>query len=167
MRKIIFMGRSGSGKTTLKQALRGEGIHYDKTQYIKYGDAIIDTPGEYCESKHLGRALALYAYEADVVGLLISSIEEFSTYSPGITTSTNRETIGIVTQIDRPDGDPERAERWLRLAGCEKIFYVSAKQGIGLDALMDYLKTDDERAVEAAKASPSKARTRKKQTGLA
>ena len=36
MRKIIFMGRSGSGKTTLKQALRGEGIHYDKTQYIKY-----------------------------------------------------------------------------------------------------------------------------------
>ncbi len=82
MRKIIFMGRSGSGKTTLKQALRGEGIHYDKTQYIKYGDAIIDTPGEYCESKHLGRALALYAYEADVVGLLISSIEEFSTYSP-------------------------------------------------------------------------------------
>ena len=148
MRKIIFMGRSGSGKTTLKQALRGEGIHYDKTQ-------------------HLGRALALYAYEADVVGLLISSIEEFSTYSPGITTSTNRETIGIVTQIDRPDGDPERAERWLRLAGCEKIFYVSAKQGIGLDALMDYLKTDEERAAEAEKASPSKARTRKKQTGLA
>ena len=32
---------------------------------------------------------------------------------------------------------------------------------------MDYLKTDDERAAEAAKASPSKARTRKKQTGLA
>ncbi len=43
----------------------GEGIHYDKTQYIHHGDAIIDTPGEYCESKHLGRALALYAYEAD------------------------------------------------------------------------------------------------------
>ena len=32
---------------------------------------------------------------------------------------------------------------------------------------MDYLKTDEERAAEAAKASPSKARTRKKQTGLA
>lgn len=142
MRKIIFMGRSGSGKTTLKQALRGEGIHYDKTQYIHHGDAIIDTPGEYCESKHLGRALALYAYEADVVGLLISSIEEFSIYSPGVTSSTNRETIGIVTQIDRPEGDPARAERWLRLAGCKKIFYVSAKEGTGLQELMDYLDTD-------------------------
>ncbi len=77
-----------------------------------------------------------------MVGLLISSIEEFSIYSPGVTASTNRETIGIVTQIDRPDGDPARAERWLRLAGCEKIFYVSAKQGIGLKELMDYLDTD-------------------------
>ena len=144
MRKIIFIGRSGSGKTTLKQALRGENIHYDKTQYVHYGDAIIDTPGEYCESKHLGRALALYAYEADVVGLLISSIEEFSTYSPGITSSTNRETIGIVTQIDRPEGDIQRAERWLRLAGCEKVFYVSAKEGVGLEELMDYLKTEDD-----------------------
>ena len=75
-----------------------------------------------------------------MVGLLISSIEEFSTYSPGITSSTNRETIGIVTQIDRPEGDPARAERWLRLAGCEKIFFVSAKEGTGLKELMDYLK---------------------------
>ncbi len=142
MRKIIFIGRSGSGKTTLKQALRGENIQYHKTQYVYHGDAIIDTPGEYCESKHLGRALALYAYEADVVGLLISSIQEFSTYSPGVTSSTNRETIGIVTQIDRPEGDVERAERWLRLAGCEKIFYVSAKEGIGLDELMAYLEQE-------------------------
>ena len=144
MRKIIFMGRSGCGKTTLTQALRGESLQYYKTQYIHYGDAIIDTPGEYCESKHLGRALALYAYEADVVGLLISSIEEFSTYSPGVTSSTNRETIGIVTQIDRPEGDVQRAERWLRLAGCERIFSVSAKEGIGLKELMDYLNCDEE-----------------------
>lgn len=148
MRKIIFMGRSGCGKTTLTQALRGDSLHYDKTQYVHYGDAIIDTPGEYCESKHLGRALALYAYEADVVGLLISSIEEFSTYSPGITSSTNRETIGIVTQIDRPEGDVARAERWLRLAGCERIFYVSAKEGTGLEELMDYLNTDEEQEAD-------------------
>ena len=144
MKKIIFMGRSGCGKTTLKQALRGENIHYHKTQYINYNDAIIDTPGEYCESKHLGRALALYAYEADVVGLLISSIQEFSSYSPGVAASCNREVVGIVTQIDRPEGDPERAERWLRLAGCQTVFHVSAVEGIGLDELMDHLKTEED-----------------------
>ncbi len=144
MRKIIFMGRSECGKTTLKQALRGENIHYHKTQYIYHYDQIIDTPGEYAESRQLGRALALYAYEADVVGLLLSSTEQYSIYSPGITASTNREVIGIVTKIDRSDGDPDQAERWLRLAGCKKIFRVSAREGIGLEELIDYLNSDGE-----------------------
>ena len=57
-----------------------------------------------------------------------------------VTLEPTCETIGIVTQIDRPEGDPARAERWLRLAGCEKIFFVSAKEGTGLKELMDYLK---------------------------
>ena len=32
MKKLILMGRSQAGKTTLTQALRGEEIHYYKTQ---------------------------------------------------------------------------------------------------------------------------------------
>ena len=66
MKKLILIGRSESGKSTLIQALRGETIHYHKTQYVGYGDFIIDTPGEYAEDKHLGGALAVYSYEADV-----------------------------------------------------------------------------------------------------
>ena len=68
MKKLILMGRSESGKTTLKQALSREKIQYYKTQYIHYDDILIDTPGEYAQTRHLGYALALYAYEADVVG---------------------------------------------------------------------------------------------------
>ena len=45
MKKLILIGRSESGKSTLIQALRGETIHYHKTQYVGYGDFIIDTPG--------------------------------------------------------------------------------------------------------------------------
>lgn len=142
MRKIIFMGRSECGKTTLTQALRGESIHYHKTQDIHHYDQIIDTPGEYAESKQLGKALALYSYEADIVGLLLSATEQYSIYSPGITASTNREVIGIVTKIDRKDGDPDQAERWLRLTGCKKIFRVSAKEGTGLDELIAYINSD-------------------------
>ena len=67
MRRIILMGRSGAGKTTLTQALRGEARRYQKTQSIEYGESIIDTPGEYAQTHELGYALALYAYEADVV----------------------------------------------------------------------------------------------------
>lgn len=50
--------------------------------------------------------------------------------------------IGIVTQIDLPEGDPERAARGLRLAGCEKSFFVSAKRGDGLAERMAYLEED-------------------------
>lgn len=142
MRKIIFMGRSECGKTTLTQALRGEHIHYHKTQDIHHYDQIIDTPGEYAESKQLGKALALYSYEADMVGLLLSATEQYSIYSPGITASTNREVIGIVTKIDLSEGDPDQAERWLRLTGCKRIFRVSAKTGTGLKELLAYINSD-------------------------
>ena len=33
MRKMFLMGRSEAGKTSLTQALKGEELHYIKTQY--------------------------------------------------------------------------------------------------------------------------------------
>ncbi len=140
MRKIIFMGRTGCGKTSLTQAIRGKKIKYSKTQYINYHDVVIDTPGEYAENHHLARALALYSYEADVVGLLLSATENYSLYSPNITCMANREVIGIVTKIDKKDANQKRAERWLRLAGCEKVFFVSSKTGEGIEKLLEFLK---------------------------
>jgi ethanolamine utilization protein EutP len=140
MKKIIFMGKTGCGKTTLTQAMRGERISYHKTQYINHFDCIIDTPGEYAENKILGRALALYSYEADVVGLLLSAREEYSLFPPCITCMCNRDVIGIVTQIDRTDARPERAAQWLRLAGCRNIFFVSSVTGEGIGDIFDYLQ---------------------------
>jgi len=52
MRKLILMGRSEAGKTTLTQALRGEEIHYYKTQDVHYYESVIDTPGD---SVHIHR----------------------------------------------------------------------------------------------------------------
>ena len=142
MRKIILMGRSGCGKTTLTQAIRGQELAYHKTQYVNYHDAVIDTPGEYAENRQLACALALYTYEADLVGLLLSAAEPYSLYAPNVTSQATREVIGIVTQIDRPDADPQRAERWLRLAGCKKVFFVSAATGEGLAALLAELNKE-------------------------
>ena len=99
------MGRSEAGKTTLTQALKGEKIQYHKTQYVNNFDVIIDTPGEYAQTKNLGHALALYTYEADVVGLLVSAIEPYCLYPPCITSMCNREVIGIVTKIHHPEAD--------------------------------------------------------------
>lgn len=142
MKKIILMGRSECGKTTLKQALNGTPLHYHKTQYITHDDVVIDTPGEYAQTSHLGRALALYSYEADVVGLLVRATEPYCLFPPCCTACCNRPVIGIVTQIDRPDADVERAESWLRLAGCETIFHVSSKAGIGIQDILAYLNME-------------------------
>jgi ethanolamine utilization protein EutP len=140
MKKIILMGRSECGKTTLTQALRGQKISYHKTQYVNHFDVIIDTPGEYAENKMLAGALALYSYEADVIGLLISATEPYSLFPPNLTPCVNREVIGIVTQIDQLEANVEQAEQWLRLAGCNIVFHVSSYTGEGVWQILDYLK---------------------------
>ena len=139
MKKLILIGRSGVGKTTLTQALKGEKTHYHKTQYIDYGDFLIDTPGEYAENHDLGAALCLYAYEADVVALLIAADEQYSLFPPNITCMVNREVIGIVTKCDK--ADPTTAEEWLRLSGCETVFHVDSKTGTGINKVLEYLKS--------------------------
>lgn len=143
MRRLILMGRSGAGKTTLTQALRGEMIAYRKTQSVNYGDWLIDTPGEYAENARLGSALALYSYEADVVGLLLAANEPYSLYPPNITCMVNREIVGIVTLRDGVS--PDRAERWLRLSGCKKVFIIDSVTGKGISDLLDFLKKPSEK----------------------
>ena len=54
------MGRSEAGKTSLTQALKGEELHYVKTQYTNTEDDTIDSPGEYAESKHFSVGLACF-----------------------------------------------------------------------------------------------------------
>ena len=132
MKKIVLIGRSEAGKTTLTQALKGEKIEYHKTQYVNNFDVIIDTPGEYAQTAGLGHALALYTYEADIVGLLVSATEPYCLFPPCCTPMANREVIGIVTKVDRKEANPEQAKRWLELAGCKKIFFVNYKGNEGI-----------------------------------
>ncbi len=142
MKKIMLVGRSGAGKTTLTQVLKGKEIAYHKTQYINHYDVIIDTPGEYAENKTLARSLILYSYEADMIGLLMSAVEDYSLYSPNIASLATREVIGIVTQIDQPGARTDLAAMWLELTGCKKIFYVSSVTGDGVGDILEYLREE-------------------------
>ena len=87
-----------------------------------------------------GSVLALYAYEADVVGLLLNATEPYSLYPPCCTACCTRPVIGIVTQIDHEKADVERAHNWLALAGCRPIFHVSSYTGEGIWQILDYLR---------------------------
>lgn len=142
MKKILLVGRSEAGKTTLTQALKGRRVTYHKTQYINNYDVIIDTPGEYAENKTLARALILYSYESDIVGLLMSATEDYSLYSPNIVSLGTREVIGIVTKIDKAGARLDLAAMWLELAGCKKIFYVDSISGQGVAEILGYLREE-------------------------
>ena len=95
-------------------------------------------PGEYAEVHGYGAALAVYSYEADVVALVLSADDDYSLFPPCCASMINRDVIGIVTKTDKES--PERAENWLRLAGCKKIFHVDSHTGDGVDELKAYLR---------------------------
>ncbi len=139
MKKLILMGRVAAGKTTLTQALKGEQLHYCKTQYIDYMDTIIDTPGEYMQVHGLGAALAIYSYEADIVGVVISANEPYCVFPPNVACMVNREVIGIITGIDKPDANIPLAEQWMKNIGCKTVFHISSHTGEGLNDIIDYL----------------------------
>ena len=100
MQRMMLIGPSQCGKTSLTQCLRGENIHYQKTQAIVWSPTTIDTPGEYLENRSLYSALLVSACEADIIALVLNADAPWSPFSPGFTSSMNRPVIGVVTKAD-------------------------------------------------------------------
>lgn len=142
MKKLFLMGRSEAGKTSLVQALKGEELHYVKTQYTNAGDDVIDPPGEYSETKSFAHALACFSFEADVIGILMAADEPYSLFCPACQSFVNRPLIGILTKINSPHANLPMVRSWLEMAGCERIFEVDNATLEGLDELKAYLQED-------------------------
>lgn len=142
MKKLFLMGRSEAGKTSLTQALKGEELHYIKTQYTNTEEDTIDSPGEYAESKRFSVGLACFSFEADVIAMVQASDEPFNLFGPGGRSFILRPLIGIITKIDSPYANVPMVRQWLINAGCERIFLVNNVTREGIDELMEYLKDD-------------------------
>ena len=142
MKKLFLMGRSEAGKTSLTQALRGEELHYVKTQYTSSDDDTIDSPGEYAESKHFSVGLACFSFEADAVAVVQAADEPYSLFSPSLRSFILRPLIGIITKIDSPYANIPMVRQWLLNAGCERIFLINNVTREGIGELMEYLEED-------------------------
>ena len=142
MKKLFLMGRSEAGKTSLVQALKGEELHYEKTQYVNSEEKVIDSPGEYSETKNCGHALACFSFEADVIALLMAADEPYTLFNPACQSFFNRPIIGIITKIHAPHANLPMVRSWLEMAGCERIFEVDSATREGLDELEAYLSED-------------------------
>lgn len=145
MKKLFLMGRSEAGKTSLTQALKGEELHYKKTQYTNTADDTIDSPGEYAESKRFSVGLACFSFEADVVAIVQAADEPYNLFSPSLRSFILRPIIGIITKVDSPYANVPMVKQWLINAGCERIFMVNNVTREGIDELLQYLEEDPPR----------------------
>lgn len=142
MKKLFLMGRSEAGKTSLTQALKGEELHYLKTQYTNTADTTIDSPGEYAESKNFSVGLACFSFEADVVAIVQAADEPFSLFGFSSHCFIQRPLIGIITKTDSAYANIPMVKQWLVNAGCERIFLVNNVTREGIAELTDYLRDD-------------------------
>ena len=142
MKKIFLMGRSEAGKTSLTQALKGEELHYVKTQSTSSEDNTIDSPGEYAESKSFSVGLACFSFEADVVAVVQAADEPFNLFSASLRSFILRPLIGIITKIDSPYANIPMVRQWMMNAGCERIFLINNVNREGIGELMSYLEGD-------------------------
>ena len=74
MRSILLVGSVGAGKTTLRQRLLGGDFDYAKTQAIEVHDGVIDTPGEFLESRFYKNALINASWEVESVVLVQAAV---------------------------------------------------------------------------------------------
>lgn len=141
MKKIMLVGRIGSGKTTLSQRITEKNIKYDKTQMIEFGSDIIDTPGEYLESRGYYPALIVTSMEADYIGLVMDGSSSNNSFPPEFAKMFTKPVIGIITKIDllQADEDYGYAENILKLAGVQKTFAISSVSNYNVEKLVKYL----------------------------
>lgn len=137
MQRMMLIGPSQCGKTSLTQCLRGENIHYQKTQAIVWSPTTIDTPGEYLENRSLYSALLGSACEADIIATVLNADAPWSPFSPGFTSSMNRPVIGVVTKADLASMEQiSLVKSWLWEAGAHNVLVTSAVNNNGVAELL-------------------------------
>jgi len=137
---MIFGGKS-SGKTALLLALEGKDPRAAvQSKGIDYSGWGIDPSGEYCESGRLRRELVSAAMKARLLIVVQDASNEHPVFPPHYFLMYPHPKIGVVTKMDVPEADPQRAAEMLRTAGVDgEIFFVSSLRGEGISDLRDFL----------------------------
>lgn len=141
----MVFGGSAVGKTTLLLALeRKDPTTALKSQMIDYSTWGIDTPGEYSEIARLRRILVTTAFDSQLLMVVQDATSDKVIFPPHYFLMFPQRKIGVITKMDLPEADPQRACQLLKGAGVDgEIFYVSALTGEGISELRDYLINQD------------------------
>ncbi|WP_256760882.1 EutP/PduV family microcompartment system protein [Cohnella sp. WQ 127256] len=140
MKRAMVIGPVGAGKSSLIQALLQEDKPAVKTQSLVFRNWLIDTPGEYCENPLQYRFLIATSFDTKLLLLVQDATRKRNYFPPGFSGGFPVPSLGIITKIDHPDADMDKARRFLRQAMPKGDCYeVSSMTMSGIDELRELI----------------------------
>ncbi|CAM5670446.1 Ethanolamine utilization protein EutP OS=Lysinibacillus sphaericus OX=1421 GN=LS41612_14765 PE=3 SV=1 [Lysinibacillus sphaericus] len=129
--RVMIIGGVQAGKSTLMNALLGKDGQAIKTQALVFDDWIVDTPGEYIENPMYYRNIMATSLEVTHVIYLQDATSSRSVFPPQFSLGIPKIQIGVITKIDAPLADVERATALLKnvmthWSNCENISMAKA-----------------------------------------
>ncbi|MFJ7667129.1 EutP/PduV family microcompartment system protein [Lysinibacillus sp. NPDC097195] len=144
--RVMIIGGVQAGKSTLMNVLLGKDRKANKTQALVFDDWIVDTPGEYIENPMYYRNIMATSLEVTHVIYLQDATSSRSVFPPQFSLGIPKIQIGVITKIDAPLADVERATTLLKNVMTHgPIVKTSSWQMLGIDYIepLIQLQTDE------------------------
>ncbi|MEK5231574.1 EutP/PduV family microcompartment system protein [Lysinibacillus sp. FSL K6-0232] len=145
--RVMIIGGVQAGKSTLMNTLLGKESTANKTQALVYDDWIVDTPGEYIENPMYYRNIMATSLEVTHVIYLQDATSAKSVFPPQFSLGIPKIQIGVITKIDAPNADVERATELLKNVITQGAIVKTSswkKQGVEFIAPLIQLRTNEE-----------------------
>ncbi len=140
MLKTMLIGEWRSGKSSLIRALSGSDYTPRKVLALDFYRDFVNTPSEFLENRRFYPALITASADCDILLFVQDCVRSSCQMPPAFASMFNRRVIGIMTKVDLPGGDLNRARKFLLNTGVREILAVSVVSGEGLDELRTLLK---------------------------
>ncbi|MGL4613325.1 MAG: EutP/PduV family microcompartment system protein [Shewanella sp.] len=125
---VVFVGEVDSGKSALINQLLEYDTNTGKTQApIFYPGKVIDTPGEFMESRAMyGALLTTISNVKTIVLLHPANAQYFASPRGLLTVYSNKNIVGVISKVDAPGADIDKSIALLRQNGIPEPYFMTS-----------------------------------------